>query len=306
MNINSNYFLYQIFIENVEIINSAKLDVKFNNIKLKSPYDNNIITISDRDIFIETNDKKNCILLYIEDNEQIESLYNEDYTTSSFNIDFYYDGKKIEVTVVPKEQISGKDIYEDFLYGLLQNQFSNETCCLYGLPPDKLYGYNIEIKAYKQLAHLISKKCISQIENNNVEMFISNATLGTSVVSFFAVEYLKKHGYPNLKNILAIPFKNMYTKWGEVDKCRYKRMIQLADYVIEVDKLNDYSVSLVAIGEYHSIKFKKSLDFLVDSANNCIVIHDRVNTLVNNFLHYAGYKKCKTDVYYINKNKKGN
>lgn len=115
-----------------------------------------------------------------------------------------------------------------------------KSCSFTGHRCDLLYGYNIEIKEYKILAKILANFCKKLIVNQGVDEFYTGGALGFDTISFFAVEYLKRE-FPNIKNILCIPYDGHHKRWiNKSDLDRLERMKKLADKVIYVDKEEGY------------------------------------------------------------------
>lgn len=304
MNFNSEYYLFNIHVNDGIIKNNSKVKLLFNKIVLYSKIENLSIEIKERNFFIEVLDDKKSILLYVENSSRdvscrIDYLFDDEYELAKADIQVYYENKLLDLNINPIEQISGKDIYNDFLFGLLSKQFIKEICCFKGLRPDELYGYNLNNKKYQKIANIISDKCIDLIENFNINTFISSGALGTDTISFFAVDYLKKHGYPNLKNVLAIPFEKHYIKWGDADIERYNRMLKLADYILMVDTIDGYKNVLVANGEYHIYKQNKCFEFMIDCSYELIVLWNNDKSDTHEVISYASYTEINTHILNI-------
>lgn len=296
INTNYEYYLFKIHVDENIIKDNTKVKVLFKEIVLYSKVDDISFKITGRDSFIEISQDRKTILLYVENSlcktsHRIDYLFDDDYELIETNIDVIYNENPIEFNLCPMEQLLGTEIYNDFLFGFLSKQFLNETCCFTGHRPDKLYGYNLGDKRYQTLAKIIREECVDLIENYNVNTFISGGALGMDTVSFFTVEYLKTHGYPNLKNIVAIPFEKCYTKWKDSDLDRYRRMLKLADYVIIVDEIDGYENSFVAQGEYHVYKLNKRNEFMVDFSSQLIALWNGSPSGTYNCISYAEYNK---------------
>lgn len=149
-----------------------------------------------------------------------------------------------------------------------------ETCAFTAHRPNKLYGYNIYTPKYYKLGRLIRKKCINLIENQDISNFISGGALGGDTISFLVINKLKNI-YPNIKNILAIPFKNQPIKWSnQIDINRYNKIKSLADEIIYVDTLEQYKIKGYQKDIYYPAKMQKRNEFMCDKADILIAVWD--------------------------------
>ncbi|NFI09711.1 DUF1273 domain-containing protein [Clostridium botulinum] len=145
--------------------------------------------------------------------------------------------------------------------------------CFTAHRPHLLYGYELSNKKYQLLAKKIREICIMLIERYSVDTFITGGALGGDTVAFFVVENLKIR-YPCIKNILAIPFKNQPNKWNDIDRERYRRMLNLADELVYVDALDRYKISKIEKDTYNIRKLQVRNRYMVDCSNYVIAIYN--------------------------------
>ena len=163
----------------------------------------------------------------------------------------------------------------------------NERCCFTGHRPSKLYGYSLEDKRYQILAKLLRKVVEQELISNGYSEFITGGALGLDTVAFFVINDLKRT-YPNLKNILAIPYEDQFKKWtNPIDLDRYRRMKSLADEIIYVDKVIGYENSKVKEGVYHKDKLDVRNNYMVDTSNFFVSVWDGTYSGTKNCIDYA-------------------
>lgn len=151
-------------------------------------------------------------------------------------------------------------------------QSIDSTCSFTGHRPNRLYGYNINKDKYIELGKVIRVECIRLIEDMNVDRFISGGALGLDTIAFLIVNKLKDK-YPNIKNILTIPFKNQPIKWfNQVDINRYNKMKELADDIIYVDTLEKYKIEGYEENIYYPAKMQKRNKYMVDNSRYLISV----------------------------------
>lgn len=153
-----------------------------------------------------------------------------------------------------------------------QEELKNKTCSFTGHRPNSLYGYNIMANDYIRLAELIRDECIRLIKNKGVARFISGGALGVDTIAFLIIHKLKQK-YPDIENILAIPFKNQSCKWfNQNDIDRYEKIKTLADDIVYVDLLEDYKVKGIEDNIYHPAKMQKRNEYMVDNSSYTIAV----------------------------------
>lgn len=311
---NKGYFCLRCGLFDLSDLITQGISIKLKSLVLENE-NKEIIVISNRNVEYEFIDTTSDIIfdLYIENDnvkDRIDYLLDEDFEIIQLHLDItqHYDEDLPSLVECKYEILSilgqvNIDFNNKLLANLVYGENTEQGVGLIGHRPDRLYGYDLNDSRYKKLATDIAIECEELILNNNIKYFITGATLGAETVSFFAVEFLKKK-YPNIKNIVAIPFKNVYVKWASVDKDRYHRMIDLADGVIEVDLLQDYKTPFVKDGEYHINKLSVKNDFIIDSVDNVIAVYDGLNKgNTSKTLSYAKYNNKNITLINIGKRK---
>lgn len=157
----------------------------------------------------------------------------------------------------------------------------NITCCFTGHRPNKLFGYDLSNKNYQIMAKKIKYYAKALIESNGVTRFITGGALGFDTVAFFAIESLKKD-YPNIENILAIPFDGQQKAWhNKIDIDRYDRMLKMADEIFQVENIQGYKANSIGA------KLNKRNHYMVDSSDYIITCHDGTTGGTYNCIEYA-------------------
>ncbi|MGU8718499.1 SLOG family protein [Clostridium perfringens] len=142
------------------------------------------------------------------------------------------------------------------------------SCSFTGHRCDLLYGWNIDIKEYKILAQIIAKHCRELIKKKNVSKFYTGGALGFDTVAFWTINYLKKE-FPNIKNVLCIPFEGYNKNWyNKADIERFHRMLSVADEIIYVNKMPGYETVIVdsenVTKEEANVMLERRNHFMID------------------------------------------
>jgi uncharacterized phage-like protein YoqJ len=181
----------------------------------------------------------------------------------------------------------------------LERQLIRQTVCFTGHRPNKLFGYDLNDKRYKPLYEQLTNVVELCINEEDIIRFISGAALGVDQISFWLVHKLKIK-YPDIKNIVAVPFKNQDKVWSIEQKHWYKKMLEKADEVIYIDELNDYryKVNNNIVGEYSIEKMQRRNEWMVDNSRIVIAVHDDSKGGTKNCIYYA-HKEGKS-IFKIN------
>ena len=291
------YFLFMVTLEgiNLELCMFSKLKVRLSKFRLE----NSDKEILDKEISIFKCDKivgdENSFLLFIKEDENVENqfeyLFDEEYEIIENDLEISYEGRSLVFTLKPMRTITEEEIKEIFLEFLESKRNKGHMLGICGLKPNNkgMYGKNLEIPQYKKMAKDIAQKII-KINNsyNHITHVITSCILGFDTITFFAIEYLKKRNFPNLKNVLVIPYRDISksTKWNKEDIGRFERMKKLADFIIYLDEdIPEYFVNITPMGKPHPYKINQKDYFIVD---NCSMLLTNDNgDYLNNFNYYA-------------------
>lgn len=224
-------------------------------------------------IFYKQNNLTYCNLLLIDTERKIEELMGEEYQIKGLEV-YFTNSKKEEL---PFRFISSFEITDieslkseiilDFLNGLNKE----ESVFITGSSPARLFGYDLSVRDYQTLASEIYCYLEKKILQENLSIFVTSGRLGIETITFFVIQKLKEK-YPNIYNILTIPCLKFDAKWDKTNKERYQRMLQLADSVIEVDKLMEYKNPTEKPEEYTNEKVVQKNIFINNTTKGNINI----------------------------------
>ncbi|KAA9007284.1 DUF1273 family protein [Paenibacillus spiritus] len=171
----------------------------------------------------------------------------------------------------------------------IKEELERKSVCFTGHRPNKLGDcYSLTGDQSKYIKNKLEPILIDLIENEGIERFISGGAIGFDQIAFWTVNGFKKVYYPNIRNIVAVPFKNQASKWNEREtQTWYKKMLDMADEVVYVDELPAYKVDGVSIGEYHVSKMQKRNEYMVDHSRIVIAAWDGAKGGTANCVRYA-------------------
>lgn len=288
-----NYFKIKLEVQNVFNINNV--DIKFNQIIMKSEEELNPIIIKNRK-FVFTIDKSvsNVVFIYIQNDgnqieERIDYLLDEEWEIQNLDITILEQNMKLPFTILNFEQISSFDFEDNngLVSDFLKKQYINDTICILGPKPNNLFGFNMNDIKYAELKRKILEKVEPLIQSGK-NIILTNGYIGGETLGF-EVGLQLKQTYREVQNILAVPFIDLDAKWIDKTKKEYRNMIQKADGFIEIDKVKNYKYGTPEV--YTKEKLIKKNDFDVDFASIFIVINDKTDTL----------KGIKKQIQYANK-----
>ena len=209
---------------------------------------NQIISIPENEIdkeivFYNENSDIFCNLLIIDKNNRIEELFDEEYTLRDLELSLESNSESIPFCFIekPMEEVDIHSLKDDEMLNFVNGLYKDSSLYITGVKPDKLFGYDLSVKEYQYLAKQIYDYLESKIKNQNISFFVTSGKLGIETVAFFSILKLKEK-YPNIYNVLAVPYLEMDKVWDKKNKERYQKMLKLADKVIEVDELSGYQV----------------------------------------------------------------
>lgn len=177
-----------------------------------------------------------------------------------------------------------------------KEELRKQTACFTGHRPGKYGHYDIKHEKNKPIIKALTDTIELVIREENVHRFISGGALGVDTLAFYSVHKLKEK-YPDIKNILSLPFEQQDKIWSAEQKKWYRKMIELADEVIYVDTLDEYKIKDVAVGEYHPVKMQKRNEYMVDNSYVVIAFWDGSSGGTGNCVRYAR-KQCGQRVLY--------
>ncbi len=105
-----------------------------------------------------------------------------------------------------------------------------KTCCFTGRRAKYLFGY--DKASYGPLLQQI-KDCVLSLYKLGYRNFITGGAQGFDQLAFWAVDSAKKQ-YPDIQNIVYIPFQGQELRWapdGVFGQNEYNQMLQCADEI---------------------------------------------------------------------------
>lgn len=172
-------------------------------------------------------------------------------------------------------------------YRKLEEQIRKQTACFTGHRPDKLGGYDMKNPTMLKLRDKLLEIIEILIIEEGINRFISGGALGADQCAFWCVHMMKKK-YPEIKNLIAVPFLNQDKLWPAEQKYWYKKMLYLADEVINVEETGGYKADKdTPFGEFSPIKMQKRNEYMVDKSNTLIAVYDGSKGGTANCVRYA-------------------
>lgn len=171
----------------------------------------------------------------------------------------------------------------------IKEELKKRTICFTGHRPSKLGDcYSLTDEKSKYINKKLEPILIDLIADDGIERFISGGAIGFDQISFWTFQGLKKTYYPQIKNVVAVPFKNQACKWTDAKtQTWYQKMISLADEVVYVDELPEYKVDGVPVGDYHVAKMQKRNEYMVDISRIAIAAWDGTKGGTGNCVRYV-------------------
>ena len=134
--------------------------------------------------------------------------------------------------------------------------------------------------------------------------FITGGALGIDQMAFDIVEGIKLNPsiqlkYINIKQILAMPFKNQDAKWFnplDIDELKHEQCV--ADEVVLVDKLDRYKIKGYQEDIYYPAKMQKRNEWMIDNCDILIAVWDGSRGGTCNCVKYC--KKQNKEIIRIN------
>jgi uncharacterized phage-like protein YoqJ len=171
----------------------------------------------------------------------------------------------------------------------IEIELERKTVCFTGHRPNKMNNcYSLTDEQSKYISRKLEPVLVDLIENEGIKRFISGGAIGFDQIAFWTVQRIKKKHYPNIINIVVVPFKNQAIKWLDKEiQVWYKKMLDTADEVVYVDELPLYGVEGVSIGEYHVAKMQKRNECMVDKSRIVVAAWDGTKGGTGNCCRYA-------------------
>lgn len=198
-------------------------------------------------------------------------------------------------------------------------------------PEDLGTTYSMSDKKTVEISRELEKLIEDLIINRGIRVFISGGALGFDTIAFFSVEKVKRKlkGQYDIKNILAVPFKDQPAAWkqkscstcncfnclnpvclknqscsfAKCSSCRmksvnywYTKTLKLADAVYYVDTIPKYQLDKkTPVEKFSSFKLNIRNFFMVDQSSIMIAGWNESKNKggTYNCLAYAERKNCE-------------
>lgn len=163
------------------------------------------------------------------------------------------------------------------------------TVCFTGHRPSKLGGYDWMTEKNLNIMRALRKEIVTLIKIKSVNRFIFGGAIGIDQMAFAVALKLKREKYPEIRLIIAVPFRNQFVKWNKKDQDKYSKYLQDADEVVYVDELEGtrYYCTLAGIGNYHRDKMQIRNEYMVDQSDFVIAVWDGTSGGTANCVRYA-------------------
>lgn len=171
-----------------------------------------------------------------------------------------------------------------------------KTACFTGHRPKFFNGeYDIQSDFYKPFIKYLTESIKEKIKCG-VNNFITGGALGIDTIAFFCVHKMKAE-YPDIKNILALPFEAQGSNWSIKDKQWLDMMKKLADKVVMVDEIDEYKVGKKKV--YHPKKLQRRNEYMVDKSDDMIAIWNGEPSGTKNCISYGLTNNIKIKYIYV-------
>jgi uncharacterized phage-like protein YoqJ len=182
------------------------------------------------------------------------------------------------------------------------NELISKTVGFTGHRPSKTSNnYSLKHPMSIKINQVLTPIIEDLIESQGITRFISGGALGFDQIAFWTVQRMKvKH--PEIKNILSIPFVNQPSKWTDKESLHfYNKMMEIADEIIYVDELPEYTIKGVPVGHYHIAKMQKRNEHMVNNSRIMVSLYDGSTGGTGNCVNYL--RKVGRVHYWINPDK---
>ena len=170
------------------------------------------------------------------------------------------------------------------------------SVCFTGHRPKQLFGTNdINNPKATLLTNQLTRVIEYLILKQGAVEFVSGGALGTDQIAFICVHNLKKK-YPQIKNVLAVPYSDQSKGWEELlakakqEKWasktiadleltikRYEKIVAVADEVVLVDTVEGYQprgMKPEQVGRHSNAKLNIRNIYMVDRSEIVVAVFD--------------------------------
>jgi len=183
-------------------------------------------------------------------------------------------------------------------------ELRNKTVTFTGHRPNKLGGYTIKSEINLKLKDALLKK-VEELILEGYNRFISGGALGWDFMAFWVVHILQKK-YPHIKNILAIPFEKQFIRWSDEQQMWFKKMLNVADEVVDVSLLPVYDskeAPKLPYSDFSNKKMQKRNEYMVDHSAVVLACYDGTKGGTHNCVTYAREAMHTPLIYGLNPTK---
>ncbi|MGL4571726.1 MAG: SLOG family protein [Clostridium sp.] len=176
-----------------------------------------------------------------------------------------------------------------------------QTIGFTGSEPNKLWGYSLQHPKYIILKERLRDEIINIMNNSDADKFhfICGGALGFDTLSAQVILLLKEEFKNQISLEIAVPYKDQPNKWfSKVDVDMYNLINSMADFVTEVDRIENYQRTRVKVGLHNSFKLQLRNEYIVDKSNLLIALYDGSKGGTHNCVTYA--KKRNKNILIIN------
>lgn len=133
-----------------------------------------------------------------------------------------------------------------------------------GHRPTGLWGYRPDPN-YRNLRQDLSRRFLALIKDRKADRFFFGMALGVDSMAFDVCARIRER-HP-IQLVAAAPYANQAQHWDPEQRERYHHRLALADEVVFVDELLEYTVARVPVGSYDPGKLLARNQYLVDHAD---------------------------------------
>jgi len=158
-----------------------------------------------------------------------------------------------------------------------------------GHRPTKLGGYSWDAEFNRRIREYYKVILRSVLDNGSVDsiQLLSGMALGFDQYMAQVVIDLRNDYKGRLELWAIVPSLCQDNFWRKEDVKRYSEQLEVADKLIIVDTLKEYSIPGVTEGEYDVRKLEKRNRYIADKMDKGLVLFDGTKGGTCNFVRYA-------------------
>ena len=151
-----------------------------------------------------------------------------------------------------------------------------------GHRPNKLWGYNIHRKEYRDLFRSLYNIVMAEWRQHDDLLLVSGMALGVDQIAAMLGIWMRDQRHLNVQIEAAIPCIGQDSKWPEQSRRQYQ------DILVKCDIR-----TIIYNGLYNYSCMQQRNEYMVDKANTLIAVWDGSNGGTGNCVHYAEKKGVK-------------